>query len=92
MSQRKDVVWQGSFTKCSFDYYVPQNIDVEELRCLAMLSVNGVPVGEMRFITQIVDSPRQLNPEIIAHKYEKVFISYSHKDEQKVRFLHEGLG
>lgn len=91
MSQRKGVVWQGSFAKCSFDYFVPQNIGVEELSCLAMLSVNGVPVGEMRFITQIVDSPRQLNPEIIAHKYEKVFISYSHKDEQKVRFLHEGL-
>ena len=90
-SDKKNVVWQGSFTKCSFDYFVPQNIDVEELSCAALLSVNGVPVGEMRFITQIVDSPRQLNPEIISHKYNKVFISYSHLDEPKVKFLHEGL-
>ena len=91
MSDKKSVVWQGSFTKCSFDYFVPKNIDVDELSCVALLSVNGVPVGEMRFITQIVEVPRQLNPEILAHKYSKVFISYSHQDESKVKFLHEGL-
>lgn len=91
MSDKKSVVWQGSFTKCSFDYFVPKDIDVDELSCVAMLTVNRVPVGEMRFITRIVDAPRQLNPEIIAHKYNKVFISYSHQDESKVKFLHEGL-
>ena len=91
MSDKKSVIWQGSFTKCSFDYFVPKNIDVDELSCMAMLTVNGVPVGEMRFITKIVESPRQLNPEIIAHKYNKVFISYAHKDEAKVKSFHEGL-
>ena len=91
MSDMKSVVWQGTFTKCSFDYFVPKDIDVDELSCAALLSVNGVPVGEMRFITKIVESPRQLNPEIMAHKYNKVFISYSHQDESKVKFLHEGL-
>ena len=91
MSDKKSVVWQGSFTKCSFDYFVPKDIDVDELSCVTMLTVNGIPVGEMRFITRIVDVPRQLNPEVIAHKYNKVFISYSHQDESKVKFLHEGL-
>ena len=91
MSDNKDFVWQGFFTKCSFDYFVPKDIDVDELSCVALLSVNGVPVGEMRFITKIVEKPRQLNPEILAHKYSKVFISYSHQDESKVKFLHEGL-
>lgn len=91
MSDKKNVVWQGAFTKCSFDHFIPKDIDVNELSCVALLSVNGVPVGEMRFITRIVDSPRQLNPEIIAYKYNKVFISYSHQDESKVKFLHEGL-
>ena len=90
-AERKLVVWQGSFTKCSFDYFVPKDIDVDELSCVTMLTVNGIPVGEMRFITRIVDVPRQLNPEVIAHKYNKVFISYSHQDESKVKFLHEGL-
>ena len=91
MSDKKSVVWQGSFTKCSFDYFVPKDIDEDELSCVAMLTVNGVSVSEMRFITKIFDAPRQLNPEIIAHKYNKVFISYSHQDESKVKFLHEGL-
>ena len=91
MSDKKSVVWQRAFTKCSFDYFVSKDIDVDELSCVAILTVNGMPLGEMRFITRIVDSPRQLNPEIIAHKYSKVFISYSHLDESKVKFLHEGL-
>ena len=90
-SDRKSIVWQGSFTKCSFDYFVSKDIEVEELSCVALLSVNGVPIGEMRFITRVIETPRQLNPEIIAHKYSKVFISYSHLDESKVKFLHEGL-
>ncbi len=91
MSDKKSVVWQGSFTKCSFDFFIPKGIDVDELSCVTILSVNGVPVGEMRFITKIVEVPRQLNPNILAHKYRKVFISYSHQDESKVKFLHEGL-
>lgn len=90
-SERKSIIWQGSFTKCTFDYFVPKDIDVEELSCVVLLSVNGVPIGEMRFITRVIETPRQLNPEILAHKYSKVFISYSHQDESKVKFLHEGL-
>lgn len=92
MSKRSYVIWSGHFVKCSFDCSdVLRDIEVDELSCVAMLTVNGVPVGEMRFITRIVDAPRQLNPEINAHKYSKVFISYSHQDESKVKFLHEGL-
>lgn len=91
MSDKKSVVWQGAFTKCNFDYFVPKDIDVDELSCVALLTVNNIPVGEMRFITRIVESPRKLNPEIIAHKYNKVFISYAHKDEAKVKSFHEGL-
>ena len=92
VSKRSYVIWRGHFVKCSFDCSdVLSDIDADELSCVALLSVNGVPVGEMRFITKIVETPRQLNPEIIAHKYSKVFISYSHQDESKVKFLHEGL-
>jgi len=91
MSDKRSVVWQGSFTKCSFDYFVPKDIDVDELSCKTMLMVNDIPVGEMRFITRIVETPRRLNSEIISHKYNKVFISYAHKDEAKVKSFHEGL-
>ena len=90
-SETKSIVWQGSFNKCSFDFFVSKDIVVNELSCVALLTVNGVPVGEMQFVTEIVDIARQLNTEIIAHKYSKVFISYSHQDEAKVKFFHEGL-
>ena len=31
MSARKSIIWQGSFTKCTFNYFVPKDIDVDEL-------------------------------------------------------------
>lgn len=91
MSDKKSVVWQSSITKCSFDYFVPNGIDVEELSCVALLTVNGIPVGEMRFISKIVETPCAFNTNIFARKYNKIFISYSHHDESKVKFLAEGF-
>ena len=87
MSERKSIVWQGSFTKCSFDYFVPKDIDVEELSCEANLFVNGAMIGEMRFLTQIVEVPRNLNPEILSHRFNKIFISYAHQDAQQIKLL-----
>ena len=87
MSERKSIIWQGSFTKCSFDYFVPQDLDVDELSCEANLFVNGAMIGEMRFLTQIVENPRNLNPEILSKSFKKIFISYAHKDFDKVKFM-----
>ena len=86
-SERKSIVWQGSFTKCSFDYFVPKDIDVEELSCEANLFVNGAMIGEMRFLTQIVEFPRNLNPEILSHRFNRIFISYAHQDAQQIKLL-----
>ena len=36
MSDKKSVVWQGSFTKCSFDYFVPKDVDLDELCGIAV--------------------------------------------------------
>ena len=87
VSERKSIIWQGSFTKCSFDYFVPKDIDVDELSCLAKLFVNGAMIGEMRFLTQIVENPRNLNSEMLSKSFKKIFISYAHKDFDKVKFM-----
>ncbi|MBQ9772803.1 MAG: caspase family protein [Lentisphaeria bacterium] len=87
MSRRKSIVWHPPFTKCSFDYFVPGDIDVNELSCEANIFVNGAMIGEMRFITKIVGMPRKLNPMILSRRFNKIFISYAHKDAQQVRFL-----
>lgn len=86
-SARKSIVWQGSFTKCSFDYYIPKDLDIDELSCEANLFVNGAMIGEMRFLTQIVDVPRNLNPEILSHRFNRIFISYAHQDAQQIKLL-----
>lgn len=87
ISERKFVIWQGSFTKCSFDYFVPMNIDVDELSCEVNLFVNGALIGKMRFITRIVESPIKLNPEVLSKTFKKIFISYAHQDIQQVKHL-----
>ena len=87
MSERKSIIWQGAFTKCSFDYFVPKNIDFDELSCEVNLFVNGAMIGEMRFLTQIVETPRNLNPEILSHRFNRIFISYAHQDAQQIKLL-----
>lgn len=87
MYERKTMIWQGSFTKCSFAYFVPGNISSYELYCEATLSVNGAVVGEMSFKSLLVDSPRVLNTEIVSRRFNKIFISYAHQDAKQVKML-----
>lgn len=91
---QKSIIWQGSFCKCAFDYLVPSDMNVSELSCSVSLYVNGAIVGEMLFYTQIVDSPAQLNANVIAKPVKKLFISYSHNDlksAEKIAKLYEGM-
>lgn len=92
---RKSVVWQGSFVKRAFDFAVPSDINVSELSCSVNVFVNGAIAGEMIFITNIVDTPRALNTNVIAKPTKKLFISYSHKDikeAEKIAKIQEALG
>ncbi len=90
-SEKKSIIWQGSFTKCSFAYFVPGDIKVKELNCKTVLTVNEIPIGEMQFITKIVRKPRYQVAEVINRNYRKIFISYAHLDEDRVNFLARGL-
>ena len=87
VSEHKSIIWHGSSTKCSFNYFVPNDINVDDLCCEANLFVNGAMIGEMRFITRIVDAPRNLNADILSHRFNKIFISYAHQDAQQVKLL-----
>ena len=89
MTEHKTIIWHMPLTKCVFDYFVSTDINVDELSCQIILSVNGAQIGEMRFITKIVEHPRDLNPKVSAHQYKKIFISYAHQDEKKVKYLAE---
>ncbi len=84
-NDRKTIRWQGKFTKCSFDYFVSDRFIFDELNCEINLYVNGALVGDMRFITKIVNQPRQLNSEIVSRAFKHIFISYAHQDSKRVK-------
>lgn len=86
-TEKKGIIWQGSFTECSFEYLLPHDLNVNDLCCTLLMSVNSAIVGEMRFITSIVESPQRLYSEIITKNYQKIFISYAHLDKAKVELI-----
>lgn len=89
--ETSQIVWRGAFSQCSFVYFVPYDLDVDSLCCSVMLVINGLPQGVMRFVTEIVAVPMQLHANMRSSRYEKVFVSYAHEDEGKVKYLAEGL-
>ena len=86
-AENRTLVWRGSFTKCAFDFFVPAEIDVDELSCMVQVTINEAIIGEMRFITRIVDTPHKVHPQVMSRRYNKIFISYAHKDYERVRFI-----
>lgn len=86
-SGRKSLIWQGSFTKCSFSYFVPGDIGTGELRCDVTVYANGAAPGEMSFITRIAETPRNVNPKIMSRRFNRIFISYAHQDASQIKYL-----
>ena len=87
MCEQNTLIWQCSFAKCSFAYYIPEDLKVDELYCVTNVFVNHALIGEMKFTSHIVDYPRNFNPEIISHHFNKIFISYAHQDAPKIKLI-----
>lgn len=86
-NNKKTVTWTGVLTNCTFDCFIPEFLDVEDLYCQIKLNLNGVMIGEMNFVTRIVDVPRMLNTKINSKVFKKIFISYAHQDIAIVKNL-----
>ena len=96
-AQLKSFVWQGKTTKCFFNVTVPSNFDKKKCFVEIFMSVNEVPLGEMSFTTKIVEeySSEKVVTDVFPKQYKKIFISYSHVDEEKVRYIdhaYEAIG
>ena len=85
----QEITWQGRITDCQFAMYISNEFNASTLLATVVLSVNGAPVGRMMFKTKVVDNPRNLHTEIVSRSFHKIFISYSHKDESRVKYLAE---
>ena len=85
----QELTWLGRFTDCQFAVYINKNYSAFIFLSTVILSVNGTPVGRMMFKTKIVDEPRVLYAEVGCKTFKKIFISYSHKDEARVKYIAE---
>ena len=90
-SDNQAIIWRGVIASCSFDYPIPNELDEKELCCSAVIKVNGAPIGEMKFITKIVEQPTTRNTKVISQPWEKIFISYAHQDEKTVRHFSQAF-
>ena len=90
-TQMKSIVWQGSFVNCTFQYFITSKTKLKDVCCEVLLFMKNVPIGEMLFTVEIVDVPKSLPAEVTTRRFKKVFISYAHQDESRVRFMARGF-
>ena len=83
----QEMIWQGHYTDCQFCVFVPEDYKPASMMGTVMLTVNDVPCGRMMFKTKIVSQPQKLYAKIESKSFQKIFISYSHKDESTVKYF-----
>ena len=85
---QKQFVWQNKFNKCSFFIEIPKDYCKDKIMGEIFVSINGAITAEVDFYTQIVDSYINKGNAPTSHRQiKKTFISYSHEDEESVKFL-----
>ena len=83
----QEMIWQGHYTDCQFGVFVPEDYKPSSMMGTVILTVNDIPCGRMMFKTKIVSQPQKLYAKIESKAFQKIFISYSHKDEATVKFF-----
>lgn len=83
----QEMIWQGHYTDCQFGVFVPEDYKPSSMMGTVMLTINDVPCGRMMFKTRIVSQPQKLYAKIESKVFQKIFISYSHKDESTVKYF-----
>lgn len=97
LAQLKSIIWQGRTAKSHFNVTLPTIFDKKKCFVEIIISVNDVPLGELSFTTKVVNafSSDRVITNVFPRQYNKVFISYSHVDEDKVRYIdhaYEAIG
>ncbi len=88
--ESKTLIWSGRAIKSCFIITVPIDFDKKRIFSEVNILIDDIPIGEMYFVTNIIGQSKQFLPApITSHQFKKVFISYSHLDEDKVRYIAE---
>jgi O-acetyl-ADP-ribose deacetylase (regulator of RNase III) len=85
----KSFVWQGRYTKTSFYVKVPKDYNESNIWGEVFLSVNNAILGELDFMTNVISgySEKRETAPVYSRQYKKIFISYAHQDEMKVKYI-----
>lgn len=88
----KTVIWQGDYTKVCFHAKVSENWKDNRLYGEIFISINNTMIGELDFITDVTSQEVEVErtANVISRQYKKIFISYAHQDEDKVKYIAEG--
>lgn len=88
----KTIIWQGDYTKVCFHAKVSENWKDDRLYGEIFISINSTMIGELDFITDVTseDVEFERTANVISRQYKKIFISYAHQDEDKVKYIAEG--
>jgi len=81
------MMWLGQYRDCQFGVYVSEAYKPSSMMGTVVLMVNNIPIGRMMFKTQIVNAPQKLFAKIESQTFQKIFISYSHRDEETVKYF-----
>ena len=89
LAQTKNFVWHNRVSKACFFISIPKSYKKEKMFFEAFLSVNNAILGELDFSVSVVNeySPEKKIAKILTRQFNKVFISYSHLDEDQVKFI-----
>ena len=89
MSQLKSFIWQGRTAKSYFNVVIPEEFNKKKCFVEILISVNDVPLGELSFTTKVVETylSEKVVIDVSFKQYKKIFISYAHKDFDKVKFM-----
>lgn len=85
----KSFVWQGRYTKTNFYVVIPNDFNESNVWGEVFLSVNNAILGELDFMTNVISghSEKQRTAPVYSRQYKKIFISYAHQDEMKVKYI-----
>ena len=85
-------VWNGKHLLYDFRFYVPQDYPRSQAAFTCYIECNGIPVTRLNFLVAVMRVPDQqaVPTKVVQNDYNKAFISYSRKDEQ--RMLERVLG
>lgn len=90
-TQMKSFIWRDCVSKVCFVVSLSPKYKKNKVFIEILLSINNAILGELLFSASVVDTYTQERKiaKVLSNSFQKIFISYSHMDEQRVKFIAE---